>query len=65
MGRDLAVCLLLVLATLAVYGQTAHYDFVNYDDDHYVYENPHVRNGLNRESVGWAFTAVWSSNWHR
>jgi Flp pilus assembly protein TadD len=47
-----------------VYAQTARHGFVNFDDDHYVYENPHVRKGLTRESVAWAFTAVWSSNWH-
>ncbi len=64
MRRNLAVCLFLVVATLAVYGQTARHDFVNFDDDHYVYANPHVRDGLTGESLGWAFTAVWSSNWH-
>jgi Flp pilus assembly protein TadD len=47
-----------------VYARTARHDFVNFDDDHYVYENPHVRKGLAREALGWAFTAVWSSNWH-
>ena len=64
MRRDLAVCLFLVVATLAVYGQTLRHDFINYDDDKYVYQNPHVREGLTPESIGWALTAVWSSNWH-
>ena len=29
----LAICFLLALAVWAVYGQTLHHDFVNYDDD--------------------------------
>ena len=46
MRRDLAVCVFLVLVTLAVYGQVVRHDFVNIDDDEYVYENRHVRSGL-------------------
>jgi len=64
MRRDLAVCMLLVLTTFTVYGQVGQHDFVNYDDDEYVYENPHVRRGFTWENVGWAFTAMWSNNWH-
>ena len=41
--RLLAVCGLLLLAVVAVFGQTAGYDFVNFDDDEYVYENRHVQ----------------------
>ena len=35
-----AVCVLLVLLVLAVFGQTAHFGFVNYDDDKNVYAEP-------------------------
>ena len=34
------VCVFLVLAVLAVFGQTAHFEFVNYDDQHYVFAEP-------------------------
>ena len=64
MRRDLAVCAFLVLVTLAVYGQVVRHDFVNIDDDEYVYENRHVRSGLTAEGSVWAFTALWASNWH-
>jgi hypothetical protein len=36
------VSVLLVLAIFLVFGQTTHYDFVNYDDDVYVYDNHDV-----------------------
>ena len=39
------VCVFLVLAVLAVFGQTAHFGFVNYDDGPNVYENPVVQKG--------------------
>ncbi len=61
---DLLICLFLVIATLAVYQQVRHYDFVGYDDDDYVFENPHIRAGLTLNSIKWAFTAVHADNWH-
>jgi Flp pilus assembly protein TadD len=64
MRRDLAVCLFLIVATLAVYGQVVRHDFVGFDDDDYVYENQYVRNGVNWEGVVWAFTTMKESNWH-
>ena len=42
----IGICVLLALAVFAVFGQTLHYGFVNYDDDEYVYENPFVQKGL-------------------
>ncbi len=60
----LAVCALLLLAVVAVFGQTAGHNFVNFDDDHYVYENRHVRGGLTREGTVWAITAFYAGNWH-
>jgi tetratricopeptide (TPR) repeat protein len=61
---DFLICLCLVIVPLAVYIQTGTYDFVEFDDDDYVSENPHIRAGLNRESLLWAFTAGHSANWH-
>ena len=57
------VCVLLVLAVLAVFGRTAHSEFVAYDDDQYVYENPVVQRGLSLKSIGWAFTHTQVGNW--
>lgn len=44
--RTLFASLLLVFATLSVYWPVRHFDFVNYDDDAYVYENQDIRAGL-------------------
>ena len=59
-----AVCALLLLAVALVFGQTIRYDFVNYDDKFYVFENPHVSQGLSAGTVAWAFTDSHSCNWH-
>jgi tetratricopeptide (TPR) repeat protein len=53
-----------VAATLALYNPVNRHPFVNYDDDRYVTENPHVRNGLSWDTVSWAFTAEEQGNWH-
>ncbi|MGA3180115.1 MAG: tetratricopeptide repeat protein, partial [Verrucomicrobiota bacterium] len=38
------------------FGQTAHFGFVNLDDDLYVYENGKVASGLTLQGVTWLFT---------
>jgi tetratricopeptide (TPR) repeat protein len=58
-----AICGLLVLAVFLVFGQTTRYEFINYDDNEYVYDNPHVLGGLNREGVVWAFRSRVSAQW--
>lgn len=60
---DLWICLLLLAATLAVYSQVRHYEFVNYDDPEYVGENIHVRAGLTADSLVWALTSFDAANW--
>jgi len=61
---SLGICSSLVLAVWAVFGQTLHYEFVNYDDRIYVYENPDVIRGLSLSGVVWAFTHTLCWNWH-
>jgi tetratricopeptide (TPR) repeat protein len=58
------VCALLAAAVWFVFGQTVHHDFVNYDDDVYVYQNPHVKTGLTRDNIVWAFTHRHDAMWH-
>ena len=58
------VYFVLILSTLLVFGQVRNFDFVNYDDNDYVFENPHVLNGLTGDSVIWAFTTNHAANWH-
>jgi len=62
--RNILVCLFLVMATLAAYWQVHKFDFVNFDDNAYVYENRRVQNGLTTENISWAFTTIHFSNWH-
>ena len=58
------VCIFLVVATWLVFGQTLHHDFVNFDDDVYVYENPEVVQGLTLHGMAWAFTTASIAYWH-
>jgi|HubBroStandDraft_6_1064221.scaffolds.fasta_scaffold13906_2 tetratricopeptide (TPR) repeat protein len=62
--RSVILCLLLVVATLALYNPVIHDSFVNFDDNHYVTENLHVRAGLTWNTVAWAFTSIEEYNWH-
>lgn len=57
-------CLFLIVVTFAVYWQVSNHQFVNYDDGRYITENPHVKAGLTREGIAWAFTAMHVGNWH-
>jgi protein O-mannosyl-transferase len=60
---SLAICLLLAAAVWAVFGQTVHDGFVNYDDNIYVYDNPGVTHGLSGSGVSRAFTRVDHFEW--
>jgi tetratricopeptide (TPR) repeat protein len=64
MRREALVCLLLIVTTLAVFGQVRNFDFVEYDDPDYVANNRHVKMGLTRDSVIWAFTTSHTGYWH-
>lgn len=54
----------LIVATLAVYGQIVSHQFINLDDDKYVYGNSMVVSGLTFKGIAWAFTTFLSGNWH-
>jgi|HubBroStandDraft_1064217.scaffolds.fasta_scaffold10193_3 tetratricopeptide (TPR) repeat protein len=62
--RNPIVCLLLAVVTLALYNPVNRHPFANYDDDRYVVNNPHVRQGLTGETVTWALTSTEQANWH-
>jgi tetratricopeptide (TPR) repeat protein len=62
MGRRptvVVICGLLCLAVVLVFCQTAGYDFVNFDDDHYVYENEHLNRGFT-----WDGLVYYAVHWH-
>jgi Flp pilus assembly protein TadD len=58
------ICVLLFALIWLVFGQTVKHDFVNFDDESYVYGNPIVSRGLTAHSIAWAFSHVVSHNWH-
>ena len=59
-----AICILLAAVTLTVFGQTLWHEFVSYDDNEYVYDNPAVSGGLSAQGFAWAFTHFHGGNWH-
>ncbi|MHB8834562.1 MAG: hypothetical protein ACYC9Y_02500 [Candidatus Methylomirabilia bacterium] len=62
--RQFAVpALIIFLAVAAVYGQTGLHEFINYDDDTYILNNPEVTGGLSWAGVRWAF-GFHAANWH-
>ena len=58
------LCLSLVVFTSAVYWQVGGHEFIDFDDNAYVYQNPHVREGITGSNIVWAFTSVDAANWH-
>jgi len=62
--RNILICLCLAIATAVVYSPVRHAQFINYDDNQYVTDNPHVKAGLTPQSLAWAFTASYAGNWH-
>jgi Tfp pilus assembly protein PilF len=60
----IAVCILLTAIIWIVFGQTLGHDFVNFDDDRYVYENPEVSRGLTLGGFKWVLTHSHASLWH-
>ncbi len=62
--RKLILCLLLALATLALYDPVMRAPFLNYDDQIYVTENAQVRAGLSWNTIVWSFRTPRAVDWH-
>lgn len=62
--RNALACLLLFTIAVALYNPVTRHPFVNYDDDRYVAENPHVREGLTWGTLRWSLTSTEQANWH-
>ena len=61
---SLIICLVLAIGTFIIYYQAHSFEFVNYDDNIYVYANPNIQAGIIFKAVKWAFTAGYADNWH-
>jgi protein O-mannosyl-transferase len=63
-NRNLALSLLLALATVAVYLPVVQNSFVNYDDDRYILGLPQIQQPFSWSLIRWAFTTSTQANWH-
>ena len=59
-----ALALLLIVATVALYQPVKRYPFVSFDDRDYVVRNFQIQSGVDWDTVQWAFTSFYASNWH-
>ena len=60
----LAASAIILISTIALYLPTVHHPFANLDDMGYVYENPHVQDGLTWGTIKWAARTFERNNWH-
>lgn len=60
----IGVYLLLAALTWVVFGQTLGHQFVEYDDQSYVYENPEITAGITTCGIFNAFAHPHARNWH-
>lgn len=57
--------MVVFLAVSLLYWPCRNFSFVRLDDQEYVYQNGHIRDGLSFRCIGWAFRDVgYASNWH-
>ena len=57
-------CLLLIIATSAVYSSVTRDPFVDFDDQYYVVNNAVIHGGLSWKVFVWSFNAGYAQNWH-
>ena len=60
----LFIILGLAASVLTAFWPALHNGFVNYDDIHYLSENPYVRRGFTAETLWWALTTDRPNYWH-
>lgn len=58
------ICVFLVAIVWVSFSGALGSDFVNFDDNSYVYAAPQVVGGLTVPAIRWAFTHVHAANWH-
>lgn len=62
-NRTVLIAALLGVLTVAMFSRAIGYGFVNYDDDAYVYENPHVLSGLDTSGIQYALSTSDIGTW--
>ncbi len=62
--KRLFACMAMLFAlTISVYSPAFRLGFVDYDDNIYVFQNPHVHAGLSKATIVYALTTFDSGNW--
>ncbi|MBF0343467.1 MAG: glycosyltransferase family 39 protein [Nitrospirae bacterium] len=64
MTKPLNILGILVLLTLIAYWPLQYNDFINFDDEKYLTENPFIQSGLTINNVIWSFKTFYFGNWH-
>lgn len=62
--KELFVSVGLAAITLGLFWHVLGNDFVNYDDDKYIINNPNVKSGLSVPGFWWALSDTTSANWY-
>ncbi len=60
----LLIYVALAVGTIVAYEPIRHNGFIGYDDPDYIVKNHNVTGGITPQSIKWAFTKVYASNWH-
>jgi tetratricopeptide (TPR) repeat protein len=64
-GRpDFLILVAMAVITLGIYAQVIGHQFITFDDDSYIKENPMVNRGVTLAGLAWAFTTFYKANWH-
>ncbi|MDA1211449.1 MAG: hypothetical protein O2955_02970, partial [Planctomycetota bacterium] len=53
----------LIVLTLCVYARVFTFEFVNWDDTHYIVDNEYYPQGVTKETVWWALTSNQQGFW--
>ena len=53
----------LTLLVAVIFAQTARHEFVDYDDQLVITQNPDIAKGLRPEGIAWAFSTSYFANW--
>ena len=66
--QHLLIIFIILCATFIIYGDVGRFEFVNFDDDLYVWNNPYINKGMSLDGIKWAFslnktTETWTY-WH-
>ncbi|MCL6520107.1 MAG: tetratricopeptide repeat protein [Armatimonadetes bacterium] len=59
----LKIGLIIIIGTFAVFSPALYNQFV-YDDEQYLLQNFHVRQGLTANGLVWSFKSMYAANWH-